>query len=90
MDALSPRRSSRRSTSTQSETQELADELARGAPAVLRWSSSDRRLRPPPPARTDYLGATIGRYKLLERIGEGGFGIVYMAEQQHPCGGKSR
>ncbi|MBA3485528.1 MAG: protein kinase, partial [Pirellulales bacterium] len=26
----------------------------------------------------------IGRYKLLERIGEGGFGVVYMAEQQHP------
>jgi eukaryotic-like serine/threonine-protein kinase len=30
------------------------------------------------------VGGTIGRYKLLERIGEGGFGIVYMAEQQHP------
>ena len=26
----------------------------------------------------------IGPYKLLEQIGEGGFGIVYMAEQQHP------
>jgi serine/threonine protein kinase/tetratricopeptide (TPR) repeat protein len=30
------------------------------------------------------VGTTIGRYKLLERIGEGGFGVVYMAEQQHP------
>jgi serine/threonine protein kinase len=29
-------------------------------------------------------GTIIGRYKLLERIGEGGFGVVYMAEQQHP------
>jgi hypothetical protein len=26
----------------------------------------------------------IDRYKLLQKIGEGGFGIVYMAEQQKP------
>jgi serine/threonine protein kinase len=29
-------------------------------------------------------GDRIGRYKLLERIGEGGFGAVYMAEQREP------
>src|SRR4029079_12139856 len=29
-------------------------------------------------------GTQVGRYKLLEEIGEGGFGVVYMAEQQHP------
>src|SRR5690242_19852240 len=33
---------------------------------------------------TERVGAIIGRYKLLERIGEGGFGVVYMAEQQQP------
>ena len=29
-------------------------------------------------------GARIGRYKLLQRIGEGGFGTVFMAEQTEP------
>jgi len=29
-------------------------------------------------------GAVVGRYKLLEQIGEGGFGVVFMAEQKEP------
>ena len=29
-------------------------------------------------------GTQIGRFKILEQIGEGGFGVVYMAEQKEP------
>jgi serine/threonine protein kinase/WD40 repeat protein len=29
-------------------------------------------------------GSLIGQYKLLEQIGEGGFGVIFMAEQLHP------
>src|SRR5947209_4335040 len=33
---------------------------------------------------TEGPGTVIGPYQLLEQIGEGGFGVVYMAEQQQP------
>lgn len=33
---------------------------------------------------SESVGTQIGRYKLLQKIGEGGFGVVYMAEQEKP------
>src|SRR5688500_6595411 len=33
---------------------------------------------------TEKPGDTIGRYKLLQQIGEGGCGVVYMADQTEP------
>ena len=33
---------------------------------------------------TDHPGNRIGRYKLLQQIGEGGCGVVWMAEQEEP------
>ena len=43
----------------------------------------------PPEAETtalpgEHVGMMIGPYKLLQQIGEGGMGTVYMAEQTQP------
>jgi eukaryotic-like serine/threonine-protein kinase len=36
------------------------------------------------PDSSAVIGGQIGHYKLLSVLGEGGFGIVYLAEQKHP------
>ena len=64
--------------------------LATQAEAVrLREDASARQARPTikldlADAPDEAVGQTLGRYKLLERVGEGGCGVVYVAEQTEP------
>src|ERR1700733_15372318 len=39
---------------------------------------------PTPQPIREQVGSTIGPYKLMEQIGEGGFGLVFVAEQERP------
>ncbi|WP_068140320.1 serine/threonine-protein kinase [Roseimaritima ulvae] len=60
------------------------------APAKLldnpigRGPGLDASLPPASPSRCDHVGMTIGPYQLMEQIGEGGFGLVFVAQQQRP------
>src|SRR5437867_3985549 len=57
--------------------------------ALLRADESGESFLPEQPkatvvAITEKPGDRIGRYKLLQQIGEGGCGLVYLAEQNQP------
>src|SRR5690349_13822565 len=61
---------------------------------LLRVHDEESRFLASPPAEIvatqamspplEAVGTLIGPYKLIEQIGEGGMGLVYMAEQQQP------
>src|SRR3954468_2781008 len=56
----------------------------RAGDGILEASPGGISLTSPPPPAAEALGAAVGPYKLLERIGGGGMGVVYMAEQLRP------
>src|SRR5436190_10944879 len=51
--------------------------------ALATEPASEQTVVPPVPV-TEKPGDRIGNYKLLQQIGEGGCGVVYMAEQDEP------
>ena len=69
----------RREVDTLLKSAEAADRVFQAGQAACRGAE-------PVPAAvlTENPGDRIDRYKLLQRIGEGGCGVVYMAEQEEP------
>ncbi len=55
---------------------DLSPETRPAAEATMKLEFTD--------APDEAVGQTLGRYKLLERVGQGGCGVVYVAEQTEP------
>jgi WD40 repeat protein/serine/threonine protein kinase len=57
---------------------------AHDAPGSFLGGPGERGMTVDYPAPAERPGTVIGPYKLMEQIGEGGFGLVFVAEQQRP------
>ncbi len=64
------------------ESDDQADEFLKSRTIDPDATIPETRQQPGVPS--EHEGEMIGRYKLLQKIGEGGFGSVWMAEQKEP------
>src|SRR5262245_34673874 len=64
------------------ELRQKVETLLRAAADAEGFMEAATRLEPTP--FSEGPGTVIGHYKLLEKIGEGGFGVVYVSEQREP------
>jgi serine/threonine protein kinase/tetratricopeptide (TPR) repeat protein len=75
-----------RACGADAEQRRLVEKLLRAQPKAAAFL--ERPFVPAPPTAAGPIsegpGTVIEPYKLLEQIGEGGFGVVFMAEQQEP------
>ena len=58
---------------------DFLEEIPVGSLATLGRSAAERNA-----GADEIAGARIGRFRVVEKIGEGGCGIVYLAEQEQP------
>ena len=85
------------SLSSESEREDYLKKACAGNPSLmaevvgmLKMHEQDARLNDPSRTTDPHLtpleepGTQLGPYKLLQRIGEGGMGVVYMAKQTTP------
>jgi serine/threonine protein kinase/WD40 repeat protein len=63
---------------------ELIDRLEKHSTAPDQPQHPPATVKIEPPPEDEAIGKSIGHYKLLQKIGEGGCGAVYMADQEQP------
>lgn len=66
------------------ELRDVVESLLRAHDAAGTFLQPATTINPANQPPAEDVGTVIGRYKLLQKIGEGGFGVVYMAEQEQP------